>query len=124
MLFSRIFNIAIHMEGYNMINLFSADPRNYKFASQGDNRRVIDKNKVEPSFFTVGRVTFSSLNDGLYGHEINVQPLARTWPRQHAMLTQLLEMNNLIVSSYKGGIQYSTARKPATGSCLKPLSIT
>ncbi len=80
MLFSRIFNIAIHMEGYNMINLFSTDPCNYKFASQGDNRRVIDKNKVEPSFFTVGRVTFSSLNDGLYGREINVQPLARTWP--------------------------------------------
>ncbi|SJL04143.1 uncharacterized protein ARMOST_07503 [Armillaria ostoyae] len=27
---SRLFNIAIHMEGYNMVNLFSVDPRNYK----------------------------------------------------------------------------------------------
>ncbi len=99
-----------------MVNLFAADPRRYKLSIQGENRRVLDKNKDEPSFFTVGRVTSSSLHDGLFCREINVQPLARTWPRQHAMLAQMLQMNNLLVASYKDGIQYSTARKPASGS--------
>ncbi|SJL16816.1 uncharacterized protein ARMOST_20345 [Armillaria ostoyae] len=80
----RVFNIAVHLEGYNMVNLFVADHHFYHTADYGDSRCVLAKDKVEPTFFTIGHVTHSSLFNGLFSCEINIQPLACTWPCQHA----------------------------------------
>lgn len=107
--------MAVHLEGHNMVNLFAADPRLYHMTGYNDNKRVLAKDKTEPSFFTIGQVTCSSLFNGSFSCEINIQPLAQTWPRQHAALSQMLKVNDLVVASYKSGIQFSTARKP-TGS--------
>ncbi|PBK83768.1 hypothetical protein ARMGADRAFT_1037603 [Armillaria gallica] len=111
----RIFNMAVHLEGYNMVNLFAADPRLYHTAGYGDSKHVLAKDKVKPTFFMIGHVTHSSLFDGMFSCEINIQPLAHTWPCQHAMLTQMLELNHVVMSSYKSGIQFSTSRKPMSG---------
>ncbi len=107
-----------------MVNLFAADPRLYHTAGYGDSKRVLAKDKVEPTFFMIGRVTHSSLFDGMFSCEINIQPLAHTWPCQHAMLTQMLELNHVVVSSYKSGIQFSTARKPMSGKSFGIICIS
>ncbi len=103
-----------------MQSLFSADPRRYDISAVGpETRRVVNSHsKDEATFFTVGKVTSSSMTAGLWNREVDVQPMGRLWPRQHAVLTQLLRMNDLIVPTYKKGIQYSTARKPKSGKCI------
>ncbi|KAK0493764.1 hypothetical protein EDD18DRAFT_1107752 [Armillaria luteobubalina] len=116
----RIYNIALHTEGHNMHNLFSVNPRKYDISSE--THRVVNGNsKEEATFFTVGIVTSSSLTDGLWNREINVQPMGRLWPRQHAVLMQLLHMNDLVMPTYKKGIQYSTSRKPK--SAVRPWNV-
>ncbi|KAK0452791.1 uncharacterized protein EV420DRAFT_1645643 [Desarmillaria tabescens] len=117
----HIYNFALHMEGHNMVNLFTADPRAYHVTYFGENRRVVDKKDIECSFFTVRHVTYSSLTEGMWAREVNIQPLARTWPRQHAVLSQILQYNNVIISSYKSGIQFSTARKPS--GAIRPWNV-
>ncbi|KAK0231885.1 hypothetical protein EDD85DRAFT_793551 [Armillaria nabsnona] len=87
----HILNMAMHLEGYNMVNLFTADPRLYHMAGYNDNKRVLTKDKTKPSFFTVG------------------------W---------MLKVNDLVVASYKSGIQFSTARKPTgNGRELQPKNV-
>ncbi len=113
--------MAVHLEGYNMVNLFAADPRLYHTGGYNDYKRVLSKDKSEPSFFTVGHITCSALFDGLFAREIHIQPLARTWPCQHAALAQMLQLSNIVVPSYKSGIQFSTARKPGSGRCTSSL---
>ncbi|PBK86765.1 hypothetical protein ARMGADRAFT_1086270 [Armillaria gallica] len=123
----RIFNIVLHMEGYNIQNLFSVEPRRYKYLSVGakDSRKVVlAKDNSNTTFFTVGLVTKSLLIHGKNAKEINIKPLARMWPRCQAVLSQLLKFNNLVVTSYKDGIQFSTMRKPSKNGCeLKVKSI-
>lgn len=97
-----------------MQNLFSADPRAYTYTTVGtEGRRIVHaSDNSNASFFTVGVVTKSALMEGRFLREVNIKPLARTWPRQHAFLSQVLRLNNLAVTIYKKGIQFATVRKP------------
>ncbi len=107
-----------------MVNLFVADPRLYHTAGYADSKCILAKDKVEPTFFMIGCVTHSSLFNGMFLCEINIQPLARTWPHQHAMLTQMLELSHVVVSSYKSSIQFSTMRKPMSGKSFGIICIS
>lgn len=118
--FRRILNIAVHMEGYNMQNLFSLEPRWYKnvpVSNKSESRKVVNSNNnSDASFFLVGMVTDSRLMVTGAGKEINVKPLARLWPRCHAALSQILKLNDLVVPAYKEGIQFATFPKPTEGT--------
>lgn len=102
-----------------MQNIFSANPHRFKHlvvGTKNNSQKVVNmKNNSDASFFTVGVVTESMLFGGKYSKETNIKPLARVWPRSHAVISQLLKYNNVIVSAYKDGIQFSTFRKPAEG---------
>ncbi len=118
--FRRILNIAMHMEGYNMQNLFSLEPRWYKnvpVSHKSESRKVVNSNNnSDASFFLVGMVTESWLMVTSAGKEINVKPLARLWPCCHAAFSQLLKLNDLVVLAYKEGIQFATFPKLTEGT--------
>ncbi|SJL13928.1 uncharacterized protein ARMOST_17379 [Armillaria ostoyae] len=81
-----------------------------------DSRKVVHaKDNSNATFFTVGLVTESTLINGGKAKEINIKPLAWLWPRCQAVISQLLKFNNVVVTSYKDGVQFSTMRKPAEG---------
>ncbi|PBK94469.1 hypothetical protein ARMGADRAFT_1079144 [Armillaria gallica] len=98
-----IYNFALHMEGRNMQNLFSADPRTYTYTTVGTEGRWIvhASDNSDASFFTVGVVTKSALMEGRFLREVNIKPLALT--------------------IYKKGIQFAMVRKP--GENLKELAL-
>ncbi len=92
-----LLNIAMHMEGHNVQNLFSTDPSAYQWVASGPkNRKVVRAgDNTHASFFMVGMVTESRLTSQVSGKEICVKPMARLWPRSHATLSAMLDFNGV-----------------------------
>ncbi|PBK96253.1 hypothetical protein ARMGADRAFT_1028430 [Armillaria gallica] len=106
-----LLNIAMHMEGHNVQNLFSValhdgfnivDPSAYQWVVLGlKNRKVVcARDSIHASFFMVS------------GKEICVKPMARLWPHSHAALSTMLDFNGVALQHYNNGIRFSTMPKP------------
>ncbi len=116
--YRRLLNIAMHMEGHNVQNLFSTDPSAYQWVASGPkNRKVVRaRDNTHASFFMVGMVTESRLTSQVSGKEICVKPMARLWPRSHAALSAMLDFNGVALQHYNNGIRFSTMPKPFAGT--------
>ncbi|PBK92424.1 hypothetical protein ARMGADRAFT_1080509 [Armillaria gallica] len=115
----RILKYALAAEGTNLYNLFSIQPRNFRYIvvnKSNDGRKIVRaSDNKDASFYMVGRVTHCSLENGEYNKEIDIQPLSRLLPRCVAAIAQILRFQQPVFSVYKDGLTISSYRKPMEG---------
>ncbi|PBK58157.1 hypothetical protein ARMSODRAFT_1028485 [Armillaria solidipes] len=126
----RILKYALAAEGTNLFNLFSVQPRNFRYTvvnKSNDGRKIVRaSDNLDASFYMVGRVTHCSLENGEYNKEIDIQPLGRLLPRCVAVIAQILRFQQPVFSVYKDGLTISSYRKPMEGQKepkIKPIAM-
>ncbi|KAK0436850.1 uncharacterized protein EV420DRAFT_1487401 [Desarmillaria tabescens] len=109
----RILKYALTAEGTNLYNLFSVQPRNFRYSvmnKSNDGRKIVRaSDNVDASFYMVGRVTHCSLENGEYNKEINIQPLG-------SPSTPIVYKDGLTISSYQKPMEGQKEPKVSTGA--------